>query len=295
MKKRRRRRRSPPKVSRYRRVVGRLSHSMVSLAVVTVGLTFGLASVGWAVNGKPLLAGNTNTATRPTVLENTGTGPALELHAASGPALAVNTDGLVTNLNADKLDGMGEEAFAKDGHKHSGGDINSGTVGEPFIDAAITRDSELDSNMNQLRSSLQQADQAPNEPGDPVDWTNLKGVPQGFADGEDAVGSSDPNAGLSGYEIVEVSSAFNTGGQKSAQADCPSGKEVTGGGGAFSSSENGLGAGGNEEIAIQWSRPFQFSSQSGYSVVANDMSTSSASSFSWRVIAYAICADVTSP
>jgi hypothetical protein len=251
MKKRRRRRRSPQKVSRYRRVVGRLSHSMLALAVVTVGLTFGLASVGWAVNGKPLLAGNHNTETRPTVLENTGTGPALDLRipSDSGPALAVNTDGLVTNLNADKLDGLGEDAFAKNGHKHSGADITSDTVGELFIDEAITRDSEveslvgdsfatqsalndkraareaadttlqnninaeararnnsdqtlqgninaevadttLDSNMNQLRSSLQQATGQPNDPSDLVDWSNLKGVPAGFADGEDAVGSS---------------------------------------------------------------------------------------------------------
>jgi hypothetical protein len=119
--KKRRMKRSPPKVSSYRGVVGRLSHSMVAMAVVTVGLIFGLASVGWAVDGKPLLAGRPNTATQPTVLDKAGAGPALNLQVDSGAALAVNTEGLVTNLNADKLDGMGEEAFAKVGHKHSGG------------------------------------------------------------------------------------------------------------------------------------------------------------------------------
>lgn len=146
MKKKRRRKRSPPKVSRYRRVVGRLSHSMLAVAVVTVGLSFGLASVGWAVDGKPLLAGRTNTETQAAVLQNNGAGSALDLRAGTGtPALAVNTAGLVDNLNADLLDGKEAAAFAEDGHKHSGADITSGTVGESFIDDAITRDSEVPS------------------------------------------------------------------------------------------------------------------------------------------------------
>ena len=144
--KKKRRKRSTQKVSRYRRVVGRLSHSMLAVAVVAVGLSFGLASVGWAVDGKPLLAGRTNTATQATVLDKAGAGPALDLRVGTGtPALAVNTAELVDNLNADLLDGMEAAAFAEDGHKHSGADITSGTVGASFIDDAITRDSEVPS------------------------------------------------------------------------------------------------------------------------------------------------------
>src|SRR5215203_1730265 len=110
--KKRRMKRSPQKASRYRRVVGRLSHSMVALAVVTVGLIFGLTSVGWATNGKALLVGEINTATQKTVLDKAGAGPALELKVGSGPALAVSTTDTVANLSAAMLDGKKAEHFA---------------------------------------------------------------------------------------------------------------------------------------------------------------------------------------
>jgi len=163
------------------------------------------------------------------------------------------------------------------------------------IDAEAAARTDAD---NQLRSDLKEADQAPNESGDPVDWSKLKGVPEGFADGEDAVGSSDPNAGLSGYEIVESSSPYDTFGLKGAQTECTSGKEVIGGGGAYSSTADGLQASGDDNIAIQWSRPFTLpgpNGQSGYTVMAGDVSTGESSPRSWRAIAWAICADVTSP
>jgi hypothetical protein len=105
----------------------------------------------------------------------------------------------------------------------------------------------------------------------------------------------DANAGLSGYEIVEFSSPYNTNAQKSAQAQCPSGKKVIGGGAAYSDQENGLASSQGHTIAIQWSRPFANSSQSGYTALADDMSQNHPSLFSWRIIAYAICADGTSP
>jgi hypothetical protein len=136
------------------------------------------------------------------------------------------------------------------------------------------------------------------EPGDQVDWSNLKGVPEGFADGEDAAGSSDPNAGLSGYEIVEASSNFNNGSIKFVTAWCPSGKKVIGGGGAYSLSETGFGTSSEDEIAMQWSRPLEALPGSdnegdfGWEVQADDMGTAALSSFSWRLIAYAVCADV---
>ena len=44
------------------------------------------------------------------------------------------------------------------------------------------------------KTALQTADAALNEPGDPVDWTNLKGVPAAFADGSDADSGGDITA-----------------------------------------------------------------------------------------------------
>ena len=184
MKKRRRRRRSPPKVSRYRRVVGRLPHSMVALAVVTVGLTFGLASVGWAVDGKPLLAGRTNTETQPTVLDKAGTGPALDLQVDNGPALQVNTKAMVPNLNADLLDGQEADAFATKSALSAEETARNAadTTLQQHIDSEAASRTAAETNLRDPGTI--------NEPSNPVDWSKLKDVPEGFADGEDAVGSS---------------------------------------------------------------------------------------------------------
>jgi hypothetical protein len=121
--------------------------------------------------------------------------------------------------------------------------------------------------------------------------------PQGETGAQGPIGPPGPQGlqgekgdpGLSGYEIVESSSAFNTRGLKSVDARCPFGKTVIGGGGAYSSSSDGLSAGGGDEVAIQWSTPWRIDNTSGYTVLADDMRTGIASSFSWRVIAYAIC------
>jgi hypothetical protein len=202
--KKRRMKRSPQKASRYRRVVGRLSHSMVALAVVTVGLIFGLTSVGWATNGKALLVGEINTATQKTVLDKAGAGPALELKVGSGPALAVSTTDTVANLSAAMLDGKKAEHFAtKDGlDTETAARQDADTKLQQNIDneaaARQAADSTLQNNINVEVSARAQADAQLKEP-DPtgpngqnaaVDWTKLKSVPAGFVDGDDAVGSS---------------------------------------------------------------------------------------------------------
>jgi hypothetical protein len=158
MNKKKRRKRSLPKVSRYRRVVGRLSHSMVALAVLTLGLTLGLASVGWAANGKALLLGETNTATLPTKVTNSGSGPALQLEAASGPALAVNTTAVVPKLNADQVDGLDADTFAtKSALNAEITDRQNGDAGtKNYVDNSVaneaaartSNDSSLQSNIN---------------------------------------------------------------------------------------------------------------------------------------------------
>ncbi len=45
--------------------------------------------------------------------------------------------------DADTLDGMDSTAFAAASHTHDGGDIVSGTVGEPYVDSLIARDDEI--------------------------------------------------------------------------------------------------------------------------------------------------------
>ena len=49
--------------------------------------------------------------------------------------------------DADFLDGLDSSAFASSSHSHDGSDIDSGTVDEGYIDADITRDTELTSGL----------------------------------------------------------------------------------------------------------------------------------------------------
>jgi hypothetical protein len=58
---------------------------------------------------------------------------------------AEQADSATSAANADTLDGKNASEFANAAHDHSGADITSGKVGEPFIDDAITRDSEVPS------------------------------------------------------------------------------------------------------------------------------------------------------
>ncbi len=86
------------------------------LAALILVLT-GFAS---AATGNPLLLGKSNTANKPTVVQNTGTGPVLDLKAKAGqPPLKVNSSKLVPMLNAAQLQGKGPSAFATVGSSFS--------------------------------------------------------------------------------------------------------------------------------------------------------------------------------
>lgn len=45
--------------------------------------------------------------------------------------------------NADQLDGLDASAFAPATHTHTGNQITAGTIAEPYLDSALTRDSEV--------------------------------------------------------------------------------------------------------------------------------------------------------
>ena len=84
--------------------VGRATVFVVGLAVI-VALVLGAATAAFGANGDVFRIGQSNFASAVSVLNKSGAGPALRLLVDSGPPLAVNSQGKVANLNADKLDG----------------------------------------------------------------------------------------------------------------------------------------------------------------------------------------------
>lgn len=79
---------------------------LAALVLVAGGLTV-------AATGDALKLGQSNSANKPTGVQNSGTGAVLDLKAKDGqPPLKVNSDAKVRNLNADKLDGRDVSALA---------------------------------------------------------------------------------------------------------------------------------------------------------------------------------------
>lgn len=71
-------------------------------------LVLGANGLALAATGKGFLLGKANSASKLTSLTRTTAGPALSLHTTKSTAapLVVNGGGKVTNLNADKVDGL---------------------------------------------------------------------------------------------------------------------------------------------------------------------------------------------
>jgi hypothetical protein len=85
--------------------VGRATVFLVGVAVI-LALSFGVASTALGADGKPLLLGNSNVATKVSTLVKSGVGPALDLRVGSGAPLRVNSQAKVAKLNADAVDGV---------------------------------------------------------------------------------------------------------------------------------------------------------------------------------------------
>ncbi len=90
------------------------------------------------------------------------TGAAIDPAKITGTAWTANNDGDGSGLEADLLDGLHAGAFSDTAHQH---------------DDRYYTESELD------------APGTINQPSNPIDWTKLKSVPAGFADGIDEVGT----------------------------------------------------------------------------------------------------------
>lgn len=116
--------------------------SMVVGLAVTLALVVGVASLAGArapsggETASAVLKGVSNTATTVTTLINNGTGPALNLRVQPGSApLAVNSNTVVTNLNADSLDGKDATDFVRTNGKAADSDLLDGRDSTSFLGA----------------------------------------------------------------------------------------------------------------------------------------------------------------
>ncbi len=101
--------------------------------------------------------------------------------------------------DAETLEGHGSADFAPMHHEHSGADISSGTIDVDRIPPSIARDSELTwENLSGIPLDIADGDQVgltqetdPTVPGwikDGIAWSEVNGIPAGFADGVDNEG-----------------------------------------------------------------------------------------------------------
>lgn len=81
--------------------------------VAYVALFVAMGGSAYAATGGTFILGHSNYAHETTSLKNTGTGPALRLSPEKGttPPFAVSNGTKITNLNADKVDGLHASAF----------------------------------------------------------------------------------------------------------------------------------------------------------------------------------------
>jgi hypothetical protein len=114
--------------------VGRATVFMVGFAVI-LALVFGVASAALGADGDFFKVGRNNLASAISTLTKNGAGPALRLNVDSGPPLAVNSDQMVRNLNADKVDGLNSSQLQEPrGYAHI---TDEGTVDGDYPEKGI--------------------------------------------------------------------------------------------------------------------------------------------------------------
>lgn len=105
----------------------------------------------------------------------------------------------------------------------------------------------------------------------------------------DRLDGKDSTDFVSGYNLVNVSSAFNSSSIKSESAYCPSGQKVLGGGAFVSTSETGFAEGTLSNIALVSNSPYPVGPPArAWYASAGDMDSIDQD---WRLIVYAICAE----
>lgn len=84
-----------------------------------LALSVAMGGTAYAVTGGNFVLGHANKANQSTALTNTGAGPALKLATKkrSTPPFAVSNGTKISNLNADKVDGLHASAFQPKSHR----------------------------------------------------------------------------------------------------------------------------------------------------------------------------------
>ena len=113
--------------------------TLTALGLTTV-LVVGIDCAGYAATGHSLLLGKANRANKQTTITRTTSGPVLSLKGGSSAdaPLAVTGTGLVTNLNADKLDGLDASAFARAGSAQEKAYLVEKTITVPTSDVTFS-------------------------------------------------------------------------------------------------------------------------------------------------------------
>lgn len=95
-----------------------LKTMLTVIGAVTV-LVLAANTVAYAATGGKFILGQTNKANKATTLKRTTNGPALSLVTKPGNTapFTVTSNGKVTNLNADSLDGLDSSSFVQNGNR----------------------------------------------------------------------------------------------------------------------------------------------------------------------------------
>lgn len=105
----------------------------------------------------------------------------------------------------------------------------------------------------------------------------------------DSLDGKDSTQFLSGYNVVTVSSDFNSDALKIESAFCPSGQQVLGGGAFVSTSDTGDSQSGSLNVALTSSSPNTVGPPArAWVATADEMVDTNTN---WRLVVYAMCAN----
>jgi hypothetical protein len=122
-----------------------------------------------------------------------------------------------------------------------------------------------------------------NDSRNPVDWTRLKNVPAGLADGTDdtaAGGGGGGAPGIVGYEVVSVTEPESSINVKGRAVECPAGKVAVGGGVKTSGP-----ATAQDVLAVESS--FPFSDGTAWHAIVHEQPLTDAV---WKLEVFVVCA-----
>lgn len=256
-------------------------------------------------------------------IDNNGTGTALQLlvePASKKPPMTVNSDVRVPKLNADRLDGKHASGFYAAGSKVADSDALDGKDAGEFMQNGSAAGGDLSGNYpnpnianNAVTSAKIQDGQVQNADiandavnsakiandqvsGADIDETEVQRRVSSFCPSGSSIRSVSQTGtvvcdtdGITGYQVVTNSSAYNDIGFKSVEVLCPLNKVAMTGGARYSNSATLIVRSDTDGIAIQSDGGFSQNVwvQNAWTVEAGYVG--SASPPTWRLIVYAVC------